>query len=260
MFDVQLLQPLIPWAALLTAVIALGKAVVLNRLAASVKHEFDQKLELLRSDLKGKESELQMLRNHALSGLKERQSALQAKQFEAIDRLWATWSSFAALRLSLTIVGTIKYDEMLRISKTDPKMRGLFADLDVFDLKSVKLDGDIARPYVSPLAWAIFQAYTLLLITGVMKIKQARHGIGTPLFDDEGITRILKAVLPEHTALIDKTGVGAYPSLLGPLEEKFLRELASMLNGEESGQSSMEEAKRILVAINLSRSATSAAS
>ncbi|MDQ0074511.1 hypothetical protein J2W34_006335 [Variovorax boronicumulans] len=244
------MQPFISWAALLTAAAALGKAVILTRLTASVKHEFDERLERFRSDLKDKESELQMLRNHALSGLKDRQSALQAKQFEAIDQLWAAWSSFAGLRLSLSIVGTMKYDEMLKISKTDPNMRGLFADLDVFDLKSVKLDGDMARPYVSPLAWAIFQAYSVLLITGVMKIKQAKHGVGTPLFDDEGITRILKAVLPEHTALIDEIGVGAYPSLLGPLEEKFLSELASMLKGEASEQSSMDQAKKILVAIN----------
>ena len=108
MFDLQALQPFISWAALLTAAVALGKAVILTRLTASVKHEFDERLERFRSDLKDKESELQMLRNHALSGLKDRQSALQAKQFEAIDQLWAAWSSFAGLRLSLSIVGTMK--------------------------------------------------------------------------------------------------------------------------------------------------------
>ena len=227
---------------------ALGKAVVLNRLAASVKHEFDEKLELLRSDLKGKESELLMLRNHALSGLKDRQLALQAKQIEAIDQLWAAWSSFAGLRLSLTIVGTIRYDEMLKIARKDPNMRGLFADLDVFDPKTLKLDGAIARPYVSPLAWAIFQAYTTMLLTSVMKIKQGKHGVGTALFDDEVITRILVSALPEHASRINEGGVDVFPTLLAPLEEKFLGELKSMLDGKEASQSSMDQAKKILIA------------
>lgn len=247
--DLQFLQPFISWAALAAAAVALGKAVVLNRLAASVKHEFDEKLELLRSDLKGKESELQLLRNHALSGLKDRQLALQSKQLEAVDRLWAAWSSFASLRLSLSIVGTIRYEEMLKISRSDANIRNLFADLDVFDPKTLQLDGDMARPYVSPLAWAIFQAYTTLLITGMMKIKQAKLGLKTQLFDDAVSTRILKAVLPEQSAFIESTGSGAFPSLLAPLEEKFLNELASILKGEASSQSSIDEAKKILTVI-----------
>jgi hypothetical protein len=92
--------PAISTTSLLAAVLWLLRSVISTRLRASVQHEFYQKVEALKTDLRkseesfkadlrSKESQIEALRSGALSGLASRKAAIDARRIQAVDQLWA---------------------------------------------------------------------------------------------------------------------------------------------------------------------------
>lgn len=72
----------------------LARNLILTRLKATVQHEFDGKLEALRTDLRkseesfradlrAKETDIQVLRSGALSGMASRQATLDKRRLQA---------------------------------------------------------------------------------------------------------------------------------------------------------------------------------
>src|SRR5437879_2292452 len=97
--------------ALLSLALWLFHAVIITRLAKSVQHEFDDKLEtirtdlrkseeLFRADLRSKETQIAALRSGAIAGLVSRQAALDKRRLEAVDQLWSALTSLAPLRIA----------------------------------------------------------------------------------------------------------------------------------------------------------------
>lgn len=86
-------------AGLIAALAWLFRNAIETRLRASVQHEFNEKLETFRADLRkseetfkadlrAKESQIEALRGGALSGLVSRQTVLDKRRLEAIEQLW----------------------------------------------------------------------------------------------------------------------------------------------------------------------------
>ena len=97
--------PTITTSSILGIVAWLSRSLIITRLTNSVKHEFDAKIENLKSDLNAKETEIESLRNGAMAGLMTRQSALYQRQLKAIDELW---HSFKELEKAKHISGKSK--------------------------------------------------------------------------------------------------------------------------------------------------------
>ena len=87
--------PAISTTALLGFALWLLRSVISTRLAKSVQHEFDSKLEALRTnfrkneesfkaDLRAKETQIEALRSGAMAGLANRQAALDKRRIEAV--------------------------------------------------------------------------------------------------------------------------------------------------------------------------------
>ncbi|MBI3902634.1 MAG: hypothetical protein HY306_06785 [Nitrosomonadales bacterium] len=97
--------PPISTTAIFGLVLWLGRNLIATRLTKSVQHEFDTKLEslrtelrkneeLFRADLRAKEAEIAVLRSGAMTAMASRQVAFDKRRLEAIDQLW---SAFIAL-------------------------------------------------------------------------------------------------------------------------------------------------------------------
>lgn len=106
-----------------------------------------------------------------------------------------------------------------------------------------------ARPYVSPMSWALFQAYSVIISTSVFRVKQLQAGQPSVL-DDASIIDVVRAALPEKSEFIDKFGIGSFHLLWSDLETKLLTEFASMLSGVDGDQATLEQAQRILDAVS----------
>jgi hypothetical protein len=81
------------------AVVFAGRHFILAVISKGVQHGFDVKIENVRielrnneerfkSELRDKESEIARLRNSVLSGNASRQSMLDKRRFEAVEKIW----------------------------------------------------------------------------------------------------------------------------------------------------------------------------
>ncbi len=95
----------------------------MTRLKNSVKSEFDSKLEILRSELKTKEAQIESLRSGAMSGLITRQGALYQRKLQAIDQIWSVVKELEKGKFISTTLGTLNFKECAKESARNPKFR-----------------------------------------------------------------------------------------------------------------------------------------
>jgi len=259
----DLLIPVLVSSTTTTIIIALivwlSKNLILTRLTNSVAHEFDSKLEAVRSefrnneeafkaDLRAKEVEIAALRGGAMTTMANRQVALDKRRLEAVDQLWSTVISLGSAKGVVTLMSIMNFDYVAKKATTDKSVREMLVqdiDMEKFDLSSAAK----ARPFVSPLAWALFSGFQAIIMQAVMKVKIIRSGIATEpekLMDRKGIAEMIKAALPDQTHVLDSEGERAYSRLLEDIEGNLLIELRNMMEGVEADKASIEQAGKIL--------------
>lgn len=251
--------PAISTTSLLVIVLWLSRNLVFERLKGSVRHEYEEKIEnvrtelrksegAFRSKLKEKESQIDALRNGALSGIVSRQDKLYQRKILAVEQLWKAVVSLAPAKNISTWVATIKFDVAAKEAAKNPQLREMFSVLDGFiDLKKINVqEADFSRPFLSPLVWALFSAYRSIVLNAVFKMQSLKSGIDKDFTNVEGVTNVVKAALPEYESYIEEHGINAFHYLLDILESKIISELENMLSGEAADKESIERASRIL--------------
>ena len=104
----------IPTSALTIILLWLCRGLIETRLTKSVQHEFDKKIESVKSDLRNSETSLQAtiraseaqldaLRSGALTGIVSRQSVIDKRRVEAVDQLWAGILAIAPAKFAVRI-------------------------------------------------------------------------------------------------------------------------------------------------------------
>jgi len=253
--------PPISTAAALGIVAWLLRNWISARLTKSIGFEFDQKLESLRSehraseerlraDLRAKETEIATLRASAMTALSNRQIAVDKRRLDAIDQLWASVLSMNKARGISLMMSMLKFEAVAERAERDSKMREFLKTIGGgFNIATdLKLDdASKARPFVSPLAWAIFVAMAAIVSNGVMRWYVAQGGLGAKDFSDHGaLSNMVKAALPEYSDYIDKHGVLGLHHLVEKLELKLLDEFRLMMSGAETDRASVQQAAEIM--------------
>lgn len=134
--------PAISTTTLLVVAGWLMRSLITTRLTKSVQHEFDAKLEALRTehrkseesfkaDLRAKDAQIELLRNGAISGLASRQAALDKRRIEAVDHLWSAVTELAPAKGASSWMATIKFDAAVKEAERNPKFRQVFEVLGV---------------------------------------------------------------------------------------------------------------------------------
>lgn len=251
--------PALTTTSLLVIALWFGRKLIEIRLTKSVQHEFDTKLESLRAKLKEneelfkaelrtKEVEIASLRSGAMTAMASRQIALDKRRLEAVDQLWSAFTALWPAKGLTLMIAPFDFDKVVEESARDPKLREAFAMLE--NLNDPKKIGSInairERPFVSPMAWAIFSAYQSIVMQGVAKCALIKSGIGKNFLDKDAIAKLVKAALPHYEEYINKYGDSAYHYLLDELEEKLLDELQKILAGAELDKASVAQAAEIL--------------
>lgn len=262
----------IDWLALLSLAISAGTPIAIflarnwfkARIEKGVQHHFDVQIEAVRtdlrkseervkSDLRDKEAEITSLRQNILAGSAGRQSLLDKRRFEAVEKVWTAVNDLAQLKGLSGFMAILKYDAVSKESN-DPKMQqflkimGASAPQDLETLKNVARD---ERPFLPELAWAYFSAYTSILYGALLRYKILTTGIEDPAkyINHDGMRNVLKVVLPHQEKWIDENDPGLYHYLLGEIESLLLTELRKILEGEQADQAATLRAKKIMDAI-----------
>lgn len=233
--------------------------LIITRLTKSVEHEFNEKLERLRAelreaddrfkaDLRAKETEISVLRSGALSAMASRQIAVDKRRLEAIDQLWTAFNSYSGARVLSSALNTFKFEETAKSTESDLKLRELFETLGkTFDASSIDHKSAAkAKPFLSAMAWAIYIAYTAICTHALLRCHVLRYGLGSKLIDDEAIKKLIIAALPTYSNYLDKFGPDSYHYVLDALESKLLQEIQQMLLGHETDQASVKQAAEIV--------------
>lgn len=246
-------------SSLLAMVLWLMRNIIATRLARAVGHEYDVKLEnvravlrqseeTLKADLKTKESQINALTNGALTGVVNRQAALCQRQILAVEQLWGSVTSLAPAKSVSAQMAIVDFDAALKEAAKDPKVREFFNITGGgFDLSKLQpSEASKARPFVSPLAWALYSAYSAIIFHAALRLKILQSGISKDFTDVEGIKKTVKIALPHQADYIDKYGVSSLHYLLEELESSLLFELSKILKGQDSDKESLEKAASIL--------------
>ncbi|OIR03277.1 hypothetical protein GALL_145490 [mine drainage metagenome] len=237
----------------------LGKNLIATRLTNSVKHEFDAKLETLKSelkdkeeafkaDLKAKEVEITSLRSGAMSAMSSRQIAVDKRRLEAVDQLWEAFISLVPAKNIASSMSTINFEVVAKRAVAEEKLRQFFGILlDGYDQDAINASlAEKAHPFVSPMAWAYFLAYRAIVLQLVMKAKMLKSGIDpTDLLDKGVLVKLLKIALPHHSAFIDQGGKDGFYCLLEELEQALLAEMQNMLTDTDAYKKNVAQALEI---------------
>jgi hypothetical protein len=246
-------------AAGLAAVLWLARNWIITRLTASVEHEFEQKIERLRSELRVSEDALRDVRTTALRALTEKETARDKRRIDGID---AIWEAMLELKKDYGIASTfqiLNYDAVCNRIE-EPKMRQYFelvfarVDASAADHPAI-LQADVARPWVSPIVWALFKAYWAAIaytrgIAGMLKIGEDPRKY-TSL---EKIEEILAAALPAEMTQFSPFLPRFIAQSLDLLERKLLAAIRDEIADVAPDMTTVQQAQRIADAASRFRS------
>jgi len=256
--------PSISTTAIFAFALWLARNLIATRLTKSVQHEFDSKLEsiraelrkseeLFKADLRAKETEITVLRSGAMSAMASRQVAFEKRRLDAIDQLWSAFIVLGPAKMILVSMSGFDLDNVFDRVPHDDKLREIFKSMGTsFDVTKIDFTvSEKARPFVSPMAWALFAAYQAIVMLAVAKLRLIQLGVGNKeLLDTDRTKTLLKAALPLFEISIEEHGDKVYHLLLDTLETNLLDEFRKMIAGEEDDLEAVARAAKIVEAAN----------
>ena len=220
--------PSISITALFGVILWLCRAMISARLTASVRHEYDKKLESFKADLLSKEVQIEALRSGAISALASRQAALDGRRIEAIEQIWSGVMTLAPAKFIAEILARFNYDKVAKQAAYDQKTRDVFAAIGGhLDLKSFQTTtADKARPFIPRIVWGLFVAYKTILSVALVKCEFPKKRIDPDanLIAEDEIRKLVTAALPQKADYINQYGSSSFAYLIEEIESGILRE------------------------------------
>jgi hypothetical protein len=267
--------------ASLSLILAIGVPLVVfasrnwiaSWISKRVQHGFDVRIENIRadlrtseerlkSDLREKEAEITSLRTSIFSGSAARQTLLDKRRFDAVEKIWTAVNDSTQLKLLSATMSGLKYEAIAKKSN-DPRMQQFITLIGTGapDPKSLKNIARDERPFVPEIVWAYYSAYSTILTFNLMRFETLKIGIGDPqkFLSADSIKNVLKAALPHQAQFIDEQDAGAYYYLLDELEAKLLGELRKILDGKEADQAAAQWATELTRFLNKANAEQAAA-
>jgi hypothetical protein len=252
--------PALTTTGLLSLALWLSRALITARLTRSVQHEFDKKLELVKAEFRAAEraleaslaqrsAELESLRAGALSGSTQRRALLDKRRLEAIDELWGTLIRNQSARSLAMTMSVMKLEYIAEQVGKDDRVRN-FIKISGGGFDPSKLDyvtANLARPYVSDMAWALFSAVQAITGYYVAHWVALSNGIDSrTMVANEAVHKLILAVAPEYKEYLETNGLSASYNLLERLDTLLLAELMRMATNYQQDKESVEQAAEIL--------------
>lgn len=237
--------------AAFAGILWLSRNLIATRLTNAVRHEYDGKIEKIKSDLRVTESQIESLRNGALSNLAQRQTVIFERKVKAVEQLWKSIDGLAYVKTASHLMRNIDFEKAVKLSSQEANVKEFF-NLLPFDLSPEKIPKDNAhecRPFVSPMSWAYYSAYRAIVFDAVVRLMFLRNGLKEPnLINTNHSIKLVEVALPHHAEGIKVHGISYTYLLLEELENKILEEFSRVLEGTEDDQDMISKAEAIIKA------------
>ena len=239
--------PAVTTTGLLGLALWLFRSLISERLKGSVRHEFDVKMEQLRSEMRIGEDRAAAIRDSAMAAIAAGHDALVQRRLKAIDELWARTVALSSGRSVVSAwFGVLKIDELAKHAN-DRRVQDLARFVESLgfgfaeNLKSTSATS--ARLYVSAEAWLLYEAYSSIVALALVQIQAVKAGVDPVKFTKTKETlELVRAALPEFSKRLDDFGFAAFAELLPDIEERLLRELRASAGGRDSDPESVARA------------------
>lgn len=251
----------------------LFKSLITTRLTQSVRHEFERKIkeieydlnsklaklssdyrkseEEFKADLKTKELEIAALNSAGLGSRSSRLAEVGKRRLAAIDQIWQAIQGIQDFEPVAAFMSILKVQPLAEEIKRNPDAKIFLKNLDL-DLKKAKGSFEMAhmaRPYVSEMSWAYYNAYSSIVTNAVAMAHILNAGQDpTKFMDQEKIKALITAAIPYASDYIDKFGAQAAYNFLGQIKDQLLIELRKTMDGIEEDLQSLQRAKQIIKA------------
>jgi DNA-binding protein Fis len=245
-------------------ILFVGRIWLTSSIQKRVEHGFNEKVERLRSELRAKEenlkselsakeAEIASIRNSVFSSSFSRQAIVDKRRVEAVEKLWSSVLDLLPYKNVAAYMSVVKIGAVSARIATDQKLRDFFAMIGATapagELKTLAASRE--QPFVSPLAWGYFQAYSTIVLGSYAQLKAFELGLdkSEDLIAKDQIKKSVKAALPEFSKFIDEHDINSLYHLLDELEKRLLVELRDMLDGKAFDVADVTKAAEITEAV-----------
>lgn len=226
----------------------------IDRQLETIRSEIRLSEERLKSELRTREAEIALLREGVMSGRSSRIALVEKRRVEAVDRLWRAFTRLTRMKGPAMSLSTLRVDAIAKSVPTDPKTREFVQILTKamegtdFEERMTEIRADEERPFVSEMTWALYSAYTAVILGGwaVLKILSIGAENSDKLINRGHVDGLLKVALPHQSNYIDTHGEASHYHLLEEIEQNLIAELKRSLLGEESDADNVKRSSAIM--------------
>ena len=219
----------------------------------SRQHKFEKNLDEIRRDFDKIQSMQQRVLASLLETSSERAKAVSKREIEAVEAIWASVDQLNRLLVTAQTADVLKFDAIEEFNASDRAKfntisKVLTNNLTPDFLESVNCQW--TRIYVNDAAWAFYHAYSMILLSGAVRMMAVETGFtDSTLFDKTVLRRAILEALPHQKPTFEKFPNIASSLFLDELREALIIELRKSINGERSTEKEAEKARAILNAL-----------
>ncbi|EJN39135.1 hypothetical protein PMI38_01368 [Pseudomonas sp. GM84] len=249
-------------AAMVLAFAWLFRTWIGEKIKASLKYEYDERMEQLRSELKSQgDASLAVLRSEmerqadklkiASASFSEVQKATISKKIEAVDAVWGGVIKSRASFPSDISITDILTNEELRGFYTDSRMYKYSSQVHSIDelaffnvgLESVQL----MRPHLGEYIWALYATYRSILGRSIYLVKRGRNEEDKLVwFEDFNIQRLVESAFgSEKLVEFQRLNGGRYQWLHNQFDTLLFKAIDTLLTGKSFGDAALRQAQEM---------------
>ncbi|NCH29719.1 hypothetical protein EHI88_04730 [Cronobacter malonaticus] len=232
-------------ATVLGAILYFTRSSLTKFIGKSIEHRFEKKLENFKAEIRENEKEIEQIRAFMSSARRERDSALQAKRFEAAEALMRMRQFLGQLSVFVEYLKILNMEEILK-KRDDPKIHQFIndltrhADIDGKLATYAAFDKTITELYLSERVRKIFEVYRAVIMNATITMKLLSMPglkIIPDIFKKDELKNMIIELVPSAKSGFDKFGDNhAYYWL-----NYFHNEISTELRNELLGISSMSK-------------------
>jgi len=259
----------------LTAVLAfLCRAWIIERLKASIKYEYDEKLEQMKAELRSQgDRNLAELHSEidrqaekmriAAASFSDVQKATISRKLEAVDHLWnAARRARTSIPGAITLTDVLTDDELADLSKAT-KFNDLLQMIRA--VKTMEIlpaffdDAEVSRPHVGEYVWALYATYHGLLARAVLLICGTKPNSDRRWFRDRNLLRLVESAFgPEKRGEFESLSLQRLNWLQRQFERELFASFDKLLTGKAFGEAALKQAvemERLVATLQVERDA-----
>ena len=219
----------------------------------SRQHEFEERIDGVRRDFERIQSTQERFLTAFLEISSERAKAVSKREIEAAEAIWASVDTLNRLLLSATTADMLKFDAIEKLGASDRAKLGQLAGIFTKELTPEfmeKVKCQSARLYVNDTAWAFYHAYSMIILSGSVRMMVLEMGLSpASLFDETALKKAILDALPHQKTTFDKFPNMMNSLFLDELRAALLKELKRSIHGEQSTEKEVARARAILNAL-----------